>query len=238
MKSILLFLFGCIITTICNADTLPNSFGLHILMSDNEYRLSVQQHPNLEMMTIAPHHGLVTDLKYATTDNFMKKRLYPQIKSTYLRKPAATALAAVQTELKKINVGIKIWDAYRPYQTTLDMWAPIQDEKYVANPAKGSGHNKGIAIDLTLIDLSTGQELDMGTGFDDFTEKASHDYQQLSQQILHNRKLLRQVMEKYGFKSLSSEWWHYYLPGNQYELMNFSFEQLNRLCSGQVPINH
>ncbi|MEO8404300.1 MAG: M15 family metallopeptidase, partial [Chitinophagaceae bacterium] len=103
----------------------------------------------------------------------------------------------------------------------------VKDERYVANPAKGSGHNRGIAVDLTIIDLKTGKELDMGTGFDNFTDSAHQSFQLLPEKVLANRKLLRSVMEKYGFKVLETEWWHYYLAdGAKFEVLDISFRNL------------
>jgi D-alanyl-D-alanine dipeptidase len=214
----------------CAADTLPNRFGLYVMFTDADYLESIKKDPQNSMMALHVIKDIVLDLKYATASNFMKKQLYPSIKTTYLKRSAFQSLQAVQRELSMRKIGLKIWDAYRPYQTTVDMWEPIKDERFVANPAKGSGHNRGISVDLTLIDLNTGKELDMGTGFDDFSEKASHDYSRLSTQVLANRQLLNNVMKKHGFIALESEWWHYYMPGD-HALMNFTFEQLKRLTN-------
>ena len=88
------------------------------------------------------------------------------------------------------------------------MWEPIKDERYVADPKKGSGHNRGIAVDLTLINLKTKEELPMGTGFDNFSDTAHQTFTALPEQILQNRNLFKNFMEKYGFKALETEWWH------------------------------
>ena len=110
------------------------------------------------------------------------------------------------------------------------MWELVKDERYTANPAKGSGHNRGIAADLTIIDLKTGKELDMGTGFDNFTDSAHHVFKNLPEQVLNNRHLLKSTMEKYGFKAFDTEWWHYFwVDGKEYEVMNLTFKQLKKL---------
>ena len=97
----------------------------------------------------------------------------------------------------------------------------MNDERYVADPKKGSGHNRGIAVDLTIIDLKTKKELDMGTGFDNFTDSAHHDFTALAPTILANRKLLKETMEKYGFKLFETEWWHYSRPDpEKYEVLD------------------
>jgi D-alanyl-D-alanine dipeptidase len=174
--------------------------------------------------------GLLYDLRYASTENFMKRLMYPENTSqTFLRLPAALALQKVQQELKETELGLKIFDAYRPYSVTEKFWELVRDERYVANPARGSGHNRGIAVDLTIVSLKTGKELDMGTGFDNFTDTAHHNFTSLSAEILQNRKLLRSLMEKHGFKALETEWWHYSLPEwSKFELLDISFVQLGR----------
>ena len=98
----------------------------------------------------------------------------------------------------------------------------------MANPAKGSNHNRGTAVDLTLIDLKTGQELPMGTGFDNFTDTAHHSFTALPPQVLRNREQLKAVMERHGFKPLDSEWWHYTYTAGLFEVLDFSFKQLNK----------
>ncbi|HYE55097.1 MAG TPA: M15 family metallopeptidase, partial [Chitinophagaceae bacterium] len=125
--------------------------------------------------------------------------------------------------------GLKIWDAYRPYSVTEKFWEMVKDERYVANPAKGSGHNRGLAVDLTIINLATGKELDMGTGFDNFTDTAHHTFTQLSPTVLENRKLLRQTMESCGFTAFESEWWHYFLPNpGHYTILDIPFKKLGK----------
>lgn len=152
----------------------------------------------------------------------MRRRMYSgNMRHTFLRKPAAEALAKVQQELKTQGLGLKIFDGYRPYSVTVKFWELVKDEKYVANPAKGSAHNRGLAVDLTLIDLKTKHEVDMGTGFDNFTDSAHHSFNNLEPAIKQNRKLLRDVMKKHGFDMFDPEWWHYSWPNtNDYEILD------------------
>lgn len=174
--------------------------------------------------------GVIMDLRYATKQNFTHKQLYPTLKETYLRKGAATALSKVQDSLRKMGIGIKIWDAYRPFSVTKKMWKLIGDERYVANPAKGSGHNRGIAVDVTLVWINTSKELDMGTGFDHFSDTAHHDFKHLTAEQHKNRQLLKTIMEQFGFKALPTEWWHYSLPDPaRYPVLDLSFRQLAKL---------
>lgn len=183
----------------------------------------------LELRSLMP--GLVYDLRYASTGNFMKKRMYPKHTShTFLRAPAAYALAKVQQKLNGQGYGLKIYDAYRPYSVTVAFWEPIKDERYVANPAKGSGHNRGLAVDLTIIDLKTGKELDMGTGFDNFTDTAHHAFtKNLPEPVQKARGLLKEAMEQNGFTAMDTEWWHFYWPNDKnYEVLDIPFKKLAR----------
>lgn len=182
----------------------------------------------VELKAMMP--GIIYDLRYASTNNFMHRLMYPEgTNNTFLRLPAANALKNVQDDLKNSGFGLKIFDAYRPYSVTEKFWELVHDERYVANPAKGSGHNRGIAVDLTIINLKTGKELDMGTGFDNFTDSAHHAFTRLPEEILQNRELLKSTMEKYGFKPLDTEWWHFFLNnGSKFEILDIDFKKLKK----------
>lgn len=171
------------------------------------------------------------DLRYATRQNFTGKRLYPSnYQHSFLRMTAAKGLQAVAEDLSKQGLGIVVWDAYRPYRVTVKFWKLIHDERYVANPSKGSGHNRGIAIDLTLYDLKSGTLLDMPTDFDDFSEKAHHGYPNLTPLQIKNREILKSTMEKYHFLSFDTEWWHYSWPDpKKYSILDLSFDELSKL---------
>jgi D-alanyl-D-alanine dipeptidase len=202
---------------------------LQVTSTTADYKKQVAANPDMKMIelkSIIPE--LKYDLRYATTNNFMNRRMYPwRTKKTFLRAPAANALLGVQKELNAKGLGLKIFDAYRPYAVTVKFWELVRDERYVANPAKGSGHNRGIAVDLTIINLKTGQELDMGTGFDNFTDTAHHDFKSLSSEVLENRTLLRTTMEKHGFRKYDTEWWHYFLPGgDKFSVLDLPFKRL------------
>jgi D-alanyl-D-alanine dipeptidase len=173
--------------------------------------------------------GIVYDLQYAGKNNFMHQRMYPRNAKPWLRKAAADSLKKVQDELQAQGLGLKIFDAYRPWSVTNLMWEKVKDDRYAADPKKGSNHNRGIAIDLTIIDRRTGKEWDMGTGFDNFSDTAHHDFQNLSADVLQKRKFLRSIMEKHGFKALETEWWHYSLKdGTGFKLLNLSFDELKK----------
>ena len=165
----------------------------------------------------------VFDMKYATPDNFLKQTVY-ECGECYLRKKTAEALVKANEEFKTLGYRIKLFDCYRPLEVQKKMWKILPGTHYVANPAKGSKHNRGAAVDLTLVDKD-GKELDMGTPFDFFGEKAHHTCTTLPKKVLENRKLLKDILNKYNFKSIYSEWWHYeYRPEMQSKVENFQWQ--------------
>jgi D-alanyl-D-alanine dipeptidase len=171
--------------------------------------------------------SIPTDVRYATPNNFMHTPLYPVAK-VFLRAPAARALAEVQRDLARDGLGLKIFDGYRPYAVTVKMWEPIRNPDFVADPAKGSRHNRGAAVDLTLIDLATGRELPMPTGYDDFTSRARQDFNDLPADVIANRAKLREAMTRHGFEPLPSEWWHFDFGGWQHlELLDVPLTELS-----------
>jgi D-alanyl-D-alanine dipeptidase len=170
--------------------------------------------------------GLALDIRYATTNNFTHQVLYTQPRA-FARLPVAEALKAVELELKASGLGLKIYDAYRPYAITVKFYEIARDTNFVADPRKGSRHNRGCAVDLTLIDLKTGNELEMPTGYDSFSKAAAADYSNLTSVQLHNRAILRHVMEQHGFIIYRTEWWHYDFDGWQnFELLDIPFSSL------------
>lgn len=203
-----------------------------IISTKKQYLLSVDSNLQKKLINIYKTiPSIILDLRYSTTNNFTKIKLYKKVHTTYMRAAPANALLQVQNDLAKKGFGIKVFDAYRPYSATKLMWNLIHDERYVANPKNGSNHNRGLAIDLTIVNLKTLRELDMGTGFDNFTDTAHHSFTQLPDTILANRKLLKTSMEFFGFTAFDTEWWHYTWPNNQnYEVMDLSFGILNKLA--------
>ncbi|PJE43848.1 MAG: peptidase M15 [Flavobacterium sp.] len=154
-------------------------------------------------------NDFVFDMKYATADNFLKEQVYP-CDECFLRVKTIKALLHANQAFIAKGYRIKLYDCYRPLAIQKKMWKIVPNPTYVANPKKGSIHNKGGAVDITLVD-SLGVELNMGTGFDFFGPEAGHNYTDLSAEILANRQLLKSIMLQYNFKSFDSEWWHYNL---------------------------
>lgn len=215
---ILLLLAAC-------ASVPANQYGLRVVPDLATYETLARADPAKRLVDLGTL-SIPLDIRYATENNFMKKPLYPVAKA-WLRAPAARALAEVQRELAARGAGIKVFDGYRPYRVTEAMWEPIRNPDYVADPAKGSRHNRGAAVDLTLIDLQSGAELAMPTPYDDFTPRAAHAFSDLPPDVLANRQLLLEVMTKHGFEPLPSEWWHYDFAGwRDFELMDVALEDL------------
>lgn len=151
----------------------------------------------------------VYDMKYATSDNFLKAKVY-DCAECFLRLKTVKAIVEANEAFMKMGYKIKFFDCYRPLDIQKKMWKIVSNPSYVADPSKGSIHNRGGAVDITLVD-SNGKELDMGTSFDFFGVEAGHNYSNLSPEILANRQLLKKIMKEKGFNSLDSEWWHYNL---------------------------
>lgn len=151
----------------------------------------------------------IYDMKYATSDNFLKTKVY-DCAECELRLKTIKALIKANNIFMKMGYKIKLFDCYRPLDVQKKMWSIVSNPSYVADPAKGSIHNRGGAVDITLVDAN-GVELDMGTPFDFFGLEASHNYDNLSQKIKENRLLLKIIMTENGFNALDTEWWHYNL---------------------------
>ncbi len=149
------------------------------------------------------------EMRYATENNFLNAVVYP-CAECYTRVKTAKALIAANSAFREQGVRIRFFDCYRPNSVQYKMWEIMPNPQYVANPVKGSIHNKGGAVDITLETLD-GTSLDMGTDFDFFGPRAHHDHTDLPSEVLKNRKLLKETMERFGFWSIRTEWWHYNL---------------------------
>jgi len=153
--------------------------------------------------------NFVYDMKYATSDNFLKAKVY-DCAECFLRLKTVKALIEANDSFMKMGYKIKIFDCYRPLDIQKKMWKIVTNSSYVADPTKGSIHNRGGAVDISIVDLK-GKEIDMGTSFDFFGIEASHNYSGFSNEIKENRELLKRILIQKGFKSFDSEWWHYNL---------------------------
>jgi zinc D-Ala-D-Ala dipeptidase len=203
-----------------------NKYGLKAT-TYSEYKQALAANPEKELVnleTLIP--GIKLEIRYATTNNFTGEKIY-NLARAYARKPVADALKKAQAEFAKSGVGIKIFDAYRPYKATVKFYEIYKDTTYVASPYRGSRHNRGCAIDMTIVDLKTGKEIQMPTEFDSFKKEAWPTTPVKDPQIKKNRDLIISVMERNGFKVNASEWWHFDFVGwKKYEVMDIDYEEL------------
>lgn len=196
-----------------------------------EYLAQVALDSNKRMVLISQYiPSIKFDLKYASRDNFAKRQWY-SYNTAYLRLGVVGALAKAQAHFQRLGYGLLIWDAYRPYSVTVQMYQYYPNKIYLASPAKGSRHNRGCALDVTLIDLKTGQLVAMPTDFDSFSPQAFPKAPVKDQHKRQNRELLIWVMQSYGFKVSLSEWWHFdFIPWKDYELLDLrDFPEANPL---------
>src|ERR1043166_1733801 len=170
------------------------------------------------------------DIRYATANNFVGRAVYPEARA-FLQRPAAEAVVRVNKQLKKKGLGLVIYDGYRPWTITKLFWntVSLDQRKYVADPVKGSIHNRGFAVDLGIYDLKTGEAIPMPSGFDEFTERASPDYKGGTNEERANRDMLRKMMEGEGFVVNKEEWWHFdHKDWKQYAIYDIAFSELEK----------
>ena len=182
----------------------------------------------IELIKLDPTIKL--DIRYATENNFVGRKVYPEARA-FLQKPAAKAVVRVHKKLKEQGLGLVIFDGYRPWTITKLFWdvTPEEKRKFVADPAKGSKHNRGCAIDLSIFDLKTGALLPMPSEYDEFTERASPNYTGGTPEQTRNRELLRKLMEGEGYTVNPNEWWHFdYKNWEDYAIYDISFTEAGR----------
>jgi D-alanyl-D-alanine dipeptidase len=195
---ILIFLLGILISAQSQVQNSMDKESTTVIISDTTF-VNIKDYSN----------DFVYDMKYATDDNFLKAKVY-DCAECFLRLKTVTALIEANKEFIKKGFRIKLFDCYRPLDIQKKMWKIVSNPQYVADPAKGSIHNRGGAVDITLVD-NDGTELAMGTSFDFFGIEASHGYANLSEEVKENRLLLKNIMIAAHFNSFDSEWWHYNL---------------------------
>jgi zinc D-Ala-D-Ala dipeptidase len=185
--------------------------------------------PNLtEIIGLDPTIRL--DIRYATKNNFLGRSVYKQARA-FLQRPAAEALARVNAALRRQGYGLIVFDGYRPWAVTKTFWdsTPAEKREFVADPSKGSRHNRGCAVDLTMFDLKTGKQVTMPSEYDEMTERSHINYQCATPDARRLRDLLRTAMEAEGFAVYEPEWWHYdYKDWREYPILNISFKEIAR----------
>jgi zinc D-Ala-D-Ala dipeptidase len=182
----------------------------------------------VELITL--DNTIKLDIRYATANNFVGRAVYPHARA-FLQKPAAKAVVRIHKKLKEQGLGLVIFDGYRPWTITKLFWdvVPEDKRKFVADPAKGSKHNRGCAVDLSIFDLKTGELVEMPSGYDEFTERASPNYTGGTQQQRANRDMLRRLMETEDFTVNPNEWWHFdYKNWQDYAIYDISFDEAGK----------
>ncbi len=180
----------------------------------------------VELVDLDPTMHL--DVRYATSNNFIGRAVYQQPRA-FLQRPAAEALVRASAKLRAKGYGLLIFDGYRPWSVTKLFWdlTPRDKRDFVADPSKGSRHNRGCAVDVSLYDLTTGQPVAMPTGYDDFSERAYPDDPGGTDEERTHRDLLRAVMESEGFTVYPYEWWHFdYRDWKSYPILDVGFDEI------------
>jgi D-alanyl-D-alanine dipeptidase len=182
----------------------------------------------VELVKLDP--GIRLDIRYATKNNFTGRAVYKESRA-FLQRPAAEALVRVNSSLKRQGYGLVVFDGYRPWKVTKIFWdtTPVEKREFVADPAKGSRHNRGCAVDLTMYDLKTGKQVQMPSEYDEMTERSHINYQCATPEARRLREMLRAAMEAEGFQVYEPEWWHYdYKDWRAYPILNISFKEIAR----------
>jgi zinc D-Ala-D-Ala dipeptidase len=180
----------------------------------------------VELVTLDP--SLKLDVRYATSNNFLRAPVYPDAR-VFLQRPAAEAVVRAHQALRPLGYGLVLYDGYRPWYVTQLFWDATPPEKraFVADPARGSRHNRGCAIDLGLYELTTGRQVPMPSGYDEFSARAHPDYAGGTPEERAARDLLRRTLEAEGFTVNDNEWWHYdYRDWPSYRIGNRMFKDL------------
>ena len=226
LKNFIFILFICCVKFVYSQSTL-NKYGLAIYDSTSSLMSHIKADSNKRFVDLKDYiPDIYLDIKYASTQNVFYEQLYPKAYAL-LRFPAADALKKVQLELKSKGLGLKIYDAYRPYSVTCSMFNILPDTIYMGLPWTGSKHNRGISLDLTLIDLHSNREIKMPTPFDALVYASNPSFNLLPEEIIRNRDFLINTMTKHGFKVDPVEWWHFnFLSDTIFELLDIPHEEI------------
>ncbi len=180
----------------------------------------------VELIKLDP--TIKTEIRYATTNNFMGTPMYTEARA-FLQRPAAEAVVRANKKLHELGYGLVIHDGYRPWYVTKMFWdaTPPEDHIFVANPAEGSKHNRGCAVDLTMYDLKTGKAVSMPSGYDEMSPRAYSDYAGGTPEENQHRAILKKAMEDEGFHQIPKEWWHFdYKDWKRYRIGNVDFKDI------------
>jgi len=227
MKWVFIFLVFVVSALAKAQESTRYETNLNILRSGEAYQESIHKNTDNQLVNLEKEiPNIVLDIRYATADNFTGQKIYTEPKA-FARRPVAEALKRVQQILAEKSIGIIVYDAYRPYAATVRFYEFFKDTTFVASPYSGSRHNRGAAVDISLMDIKTGMELEMPTDYDSFSDTAAPDFYDLPENVKLNRDLLIKLMRDNGFTVYHSEWWHFdYQNWKDYELLDLSFDML------------
>lgn len=227
MKSLLHYVVILLLVARCSEEQ-KYAYGIEP-MDWSEYSKSVSVDSSMALLNLEQMLDFEKmDIRYATPNNFTGQVIYPTA-DCFARSPVAKALKAVEDSLAALDLGLILYDGYRPYAATVLFYEVYEDTTYVASPYSGSRHNRGCAVDIGLYDLRTGESLIMPTGYDDFTEDAHQVVVSLNREAEQNKIILREVMIAFGFEPYPYEWWHFDFKGwKDYPIMDISFDELNQ----------
>lgn len=225
------FLFFTFLIVSCSQDS-KYGYGIEPI-EFSEYQSYIQEKPSFELIDLTEVLAYEQlDIRYATPNNFTGKVIYP-FPACYALRPVAEALKQVEDSLYSLGLGILLHDGYRPYGATVLFYEIYRDTNYVASPYSGSRHNRGCAIDLSLYDLETGDEILMPTPYDDFTEDAHQSTVSQNRQAEENKIVLREIMNAFGFDAYPYEWWHFdYRGWEDCPILDVAFEELAKSPGG------
>lgn len=209
-------------------EQVPNTTETALPIQVVDSTANIVQKPNIDYDTIqwtelTDANGILFDIRYATDNNFTKKQIYDCARC-FLRPEVAQKINQMHTDIKrKYGYGIKLFDCYRPRPAQQKLWDIMPNAMYVTPPKKGSMHNRGLAVDLTIVD-ENGKELDMGTEYDYFGKEAHRTYQHPDPDVRKNRELHRLLLEAHGLTGIRTEWWHYSLKTVSYDFSDWEWE--------------
>lgn len=210
-------------------NTTYNSKPARLISDIEAYKNHIEKNPKHKLIRLADHNSKIKLVpRYYGTNNIFDRSLY-NMPEVFICIQIAESLSAINQELEEDGYRLIVWDAYRPYSVTVEMWEHIRNPRYAATPQKGSRHNRGMAVDVSIEKLD-GTKVEMPTDFDDLSREASPLYHGISHEARQNRDYLIAKMQKHGFTVLSSEWWHFDYKGWSYvPLFDISFEDLLRI---------
>ncbi len=226
--NVLCSLFLIVIFSACNNPSPTSTTVDDQSSSEMEEELSapivkVYDYDTLVWKEITEESGVILDIRYATENNFTKKQIYP-CPRCFLRPAMAEKILTLQRDIKsRYSMNLKLFDCYRPRPAQQRLWDIVPDARYVTPPSKGSMHNRGLAVDVTLTD-EAGHELDMGTEYDFFGYEAYTTNKDLPQEVLKNRNILTKLMNVHGIKGIRTEWWHFSLKTEKAPLDEWEWE--------------